>query len=115
MRRNKFNAKKTVVDGITFDRAAEARRWGELQLLEKAGAINCLQRQVPFVLVPGIKLSGEKRARPAVRLIVDFVYRQKGAQIVEDTKSPPTARLPAFRLKQHLMATVHGLEIRITS
>ena len=97
MKRNKFGAKKTEFAGFTFDSAAEARRWGELLILERSGAINCLQRQVPFVLVPGVKIEGEKRARPAVRLIVDFVYRQKGVQIVEDTKSPPTARLPAFR------------------
>ena len=79
------------------------------------GEINCLQRQTPFVLAPKVKIAGELRTRPAIRFFADFTYRQKGAQVVEDVKSPVTARLPAFRLKQHLMATVHGLEIRITS
>ena len=74
-----------------------------------------LRRQVVFVLAPKVKIAGEKRARPAIRYVADFTYQQKGRLVVEDVKSPVTARLPAFRLKQHLMATVHGLEIRITS
>lgn len=113
-KRNKFLAIKTEFAGLLFDSAKEAQRWGELLILERIGEINCLQRQVPFVLVPGVKITGEKRARPAVRLFVDFTYRQKGVQIVEDVKSPITAKLAAFRMKQHLLAAVHGLEIRLT-
>jgi len=35
---NKYGAKKTVVDNITFDSKKEAARYQELKLLEKAGA-----------------------------------------------------------------------------
>ena len=115
MKRNKFGAKKTVAFGITFDSAAESHRWCVLKVLEDIGDINCLQRQVPFILAPSVKIAGEKRARPAIRFYADFTYQQKGRLVVEDVKSPVTARLPAFRLKQHLMATVHGLEIRLTA
>lgn len=68
----KYHNRKTVLDGLTFDSAAEAARWRELTLLEKAGHIRDLQRQVPIELVPGARLHGEKRARPAIRLVVDF-------------------------------------------
>ena len=113
MKRNKFAATKTVIDGLTFDSKAEARRWVELQLLEKAGAINCLQRQVPFALVPGVKIKGEMRARPAVRWRADFVYREKGVQVIEDVKSKVTAKLETFRRTQHLMLAILGLEITV--
>lgn len=49
---SKYNSKKTVVDGQKFDSKKEARRYQELLLLEKAGAIKNLSRQVKFVLIP---------------------------------------------------------------
>jgi hypothetical protein len=36
---SKFHAKRTQVDGIWFDSKAEAGRYGELKLLERAGEI----------------------------------------------------------------------------
>ena len=110
----KFRNTPTMLDGLKFDSQGEARRWGELELLERAGAINCLQRQVVFVLAPKVSITGELRARPALRYVADFTYQEHGASIVEDWKSAPTRKLPAFRLKQHLMKTVLGLEIRLT-
>ena len=58
MKRNKFNAKKTVIDGITFDSGREALRWCDLRMMELSGVINCLQLQVPFILAPKVKISG---------------------------------------------------------
>lgn len=43
MRRHKFGAVATVVDGHTFPSKAEARRYQELRLLEKAGQITKLR------------------------------------------------------------------------
>ena len=50
--RSKYGAKKITQNGITFDSKREAKRYGELLLLERAGAITELQRQVEFVLIP---------------------------------------------------------------
>jgi hypothetical protein len=50
MRRNKYNARKTVVDGINFDSKKEAKRWCDLQLLLRAGEIADLERQVTIHL-----------------------------------------------------------------
>ena len=79
----KYGNKKTQFAGLTFDSKAEARRYGELQLLERAGRISNLRRQVPIELVPGVKLWGAARARPAIRLVVDFCYQEQGATVWE--------------------------------
>lgn len=103
---NKYGAKKCVVDGYTFDSQREARRYGELKLLEQAGDISGLALQVPFVLASAIKLDG--RRKPALRYYADFAYLEKGALVVEDVKG---VRTPVYKIKRHLMATVHGIEV----
>lgn len=111
----KYANKPTVVDGIKFDSKAEAKRFADLLLLQKAGRITDLKRQWPFVLAPGVKIAGEKRARPALRFIADFCYIENGRLVVEDVKSPATAKLAAFRIKTHLMKTVHAIDVRVVS
>ena len=64
----KYNNKKIVVNGITFDSKKEAYRYEELKILERANAIKNLARQVPFELIP------KQRGERAVRYIADFVY-----------------------------------------
>ena len=54
--RNKYGNKKTVVDGITFDSRKEAKRYQELKLLEKAGEIKDLRRQVVHLLLYQVML-----------------------------------------------------------
>ena len=51
-KRPKYNAKKTVVDGIKFDSKKEAAYYVELKLRKRAGEIVFFLRQVPFHL-PG--------------------------------------------------------------
>lgn len=53
--RNKFNAKRTFVDGITFDSKREANRYGVLKGLRDAGIVIRFLRQVPFDLPGGVK------------------------------------------------------------
>lgn len=95
-RPNKFGARKTEVDGITFDSAAEARRWSELRLLERAGQIRGLERQVDFPCVVNERLVCIYRA--------DFVYFEGPARVVEDVKGHRTAE---YRLKKKLVETVY--------
>lgn len=100
---SKYHNRKTVVDGIVFDSAKEAARWCELRLLERAGEIQGLQRQVRYELIP--KQSGER----AVNYIADFVYTEAGQTVVEDVKGVKT---PEYRLKRKLMLWRHGIVIR---
>lgn len=106
--RNKFNARKTVVDGITFDSAREARRYQELKLMERAGEIIGLRRQVRFELIPAFDCGG-KHYRPAT-YIADFVYTdcKTSAEVVEDCKGYRTG---VYRLKAKLFAHRYGVSI----
>jgi len=111
-KRSKYRNRKVEVDGIKFDSEKEARRWSELQMMRAEGQISELRRQVPFVLAPAVKLAGEARTKPALRYMADATYMQDGQMVVEDTKSAPTRKTPIYRAKKHLMATVHGIQIK---
>lgn len=104
----KYKSKKVEVDGITFDSKKEANRWYELRLLEKAGAISDLQRQVKFELIPSQRINGKVVERPCTYL-ADFVYIENGQKIVEDTKG---FRTTDYKIKRKLMLYVHGIKIR---
>ncbi len=108
----KYRNTKTVAGGVAFDSKREAARWQELKLLERAGQICELRRQVPFELVKGVKFAGTARARPAIRYFADFVYTEHDKQVIEDVKGVET---PEFKIKRHLMLALLGLEVRVTA
>ena len=108
----KYNNKKVVLNGITFDSQKEARRYRDLSLLERAGEIKSLELQKAFILAEPVKFESEPRCKPAVKYVADLVYGENGQLVVEDVKSTMTRNLPVYRLKKHLMKSVHGLEIR---
>ena len=112
MIKSKFKNKKVELDGLTFDSKKEARRYNELKLLERVGYISGLELQKSFVLAESVKFENEPRAKPAVRYVADFVYIENGKMIVEDVKSSATKSLPVYRLKKHLMKSVHGIDIK---
>lgn len=106
VRHNKYNAHKTVVDGITFDSRKEAKRYAQLKVLEQAGEITDLRLQVPFILIPKSKYGR------VIKYIADFTYNDvNGCQIVEDTKGIKT---PVYRLKKRMMQELYGIEIKET-
>lgn len=108
---SKYHAHKTVVDGITFDSRREAKRYGELKLMERSGAISDLRRQVKYELVPSFDVDG-KHYRPT-SYVADFVYMdcKTGAEIVEDVKG---YRTDVYRLKAKLFAHRYGVSITET-
>ena len=104
-RPSKYKNRKVTVDGVTFDSAGEARRWAELQLLEKSGAIRNLERQVRVPLV----VNGQK----ICAVVGDFLYFEGQKRVLEDHKSEFTRRLPVWRLKKKLLAALYpAIEIR---
>lgn len=58
-KRNKYNNKKTWVDGVCFDSKKEAEYYLRLRLLQQTGDITGFCRQPEFVLVEG---NAEERA-----------------------------------------------------
>lgn len=97
----KYGAKTIVIDGIRFASLKEARRWGDLKLLEKAGQIRRLQLQVPFE----IAINGKK----CFSYIADFVYFDGEARVVEDVKG---FRTPVYRLKKKCVEAAYNIQIR---
>lgn len=103
----KYHSKKTEVDGIKFDSKKEAERYYELRLLEIAGAISDLKMQVKFELIPSQRINGKSVERPCT-YVADFVYKENGKTIVEDTKG---FRTKDYIIKRKLMLWVHGIKI----
>lgn len=108
---SKYRAVKTTVDGITFASKAEAARYGELKRLQTFGLITDLVLQPSFELAPGVLIQGAKRRSPPLRYVADFAYTDAdtGQRITEDTKGMLT---PVYKIKRHLMATIHGINIK---
>lgn len=93
--KSKYNNRKTIIDGITFDSNKEAKRYTVLRSLQEGGYIKGLSLQVPFELIP--KQDGER----AVKYIADFVYYdiEKQMHIVEDVKGFKT---DVYKLKRKI-------------
>ena len=105
---SKYGNRITILDGKQFDSAKEARRYAELRLLERAGQIQNLQRQVPFVLIPKQERNGKVIERPCVYK-ADFVYTENGEEVAEDVKGVKTKE---YIIKRKLMLWQFGIQIR---
>lgn len=115
--KNKYNARKIKVGDEVFDSRRELYRWEELCLLEKAGMIKNLRRQVKFILIPSQRETVWKNGKPKPGKVVerecayiaDFVYEENGETIVEDTKGFKTKD---YVIKRKLMLYVHHIRVR---
>ena len=117
----KYHSRKVVNEEGVFDSKKEYRRWCELRLLEKAGEISNLQRQVCIELIPCIrepdvigKRGGRKPGKVIERkafYIADFVYEENGHKIVEDTKG---MRTKDYVLKRKILLWRYGIRVRET-
>lgn len=103
----KYRNKKVTVDGEKYDSKREYNRYQQLRMMEQAGKIVDLKRQVKYELAPSVTIRGKKR--PPLRYFADFVYIENGQTIVEDAKGTPTKE---YRIKRHLMKSVHGIDIQ---
>lgn len=106
---SKYNSKKTVVDGQKFDSKKEARRYQELLLLEKAGEIQNLCRQVKFVLIPSQRDENGKVVERECSYKADFTYEEGIKTVVEDVKG---YRTKEYIIKRKLMLYQYGIRIR---
>ena len=86
---HKYGAKKTIIDGITFDSKMEARYYLGLKLRAKAGEIEIISLQ------PKVYLTEAK-----ILYKPDFFIWEKGVgNIYIDVKGPTT---PVFKIKMRL-------------
>lgn len=121
MRTNKYHAQKCQVGGEVFDSRKEARRWSDLIILEKAGEIKNLRRQVKYILIPAQRETVWKKGCPKpgkviereVAYIADFVYEENGQTVVEDVKGYRGGKAyDVFTVKRKMMLYFHGIRIR---
>ena len=122
---NKYHNKKCVYLGENFDSRKEARRYAELLILEKAGHISDLRRQVSYELIPaqrevsfdvykrGARKGETKEGKiieKAVCYVADFVYTDNatGEEVVEDVKG---IRTKEYVLKRKMMLFLKGIRI----
>ena len=117
---NKYSNIKLNINGEIYDSKKEAQRHFELMMLQKAGRIKDLKRQVKFELIPAQrepdtigKRGGVHKGKVienAVNYIADFVYTDccSGEQVVEDSKG---MRTKDYIIKRKLMLYRHGIRI----
>lgn len=86
--KGKYGAKKTTVDGITFDSKSEANYYIQACVLQKAGHLKILELQ------PKVYLTKAK-----ILMKPDFLIEIDGMKIYVDVKGKPT---PGFQLKARL-------------
>lgn len=121
--RAKYKNRRVQYQGEWFDSQRELDRYLELKLLEKAGEITALRRQVKYVLVPAQYEPDTIGPRGGVHkgklierelaYVADFVYERDGQEVVEDVKSPITEGLASFSIKKKLMLHFHGIRVQI--
>lgn len=116
MNRNRSKYRNNRVNG--FDSQKEAQRYAELCLMQRAGMIDNLQRQVKFVLIPTQREPDTLGPRGRVKrgkvifketsYYADFVYYKGGKMVVEDCKG---FRTKEYMIKRKLMYERHGVLI----
>jgi hypothetical protein len=95
---------------------AEARRWRDLQWLQRGGVIRGLQRQVKFLLLPGVYDEKHKLILREASYIADFVYYENGQLVVEDVKGYRKGEAyQLFKLKQKVMYDKYKILVREVS
>lgn len=104
---SKYHSTPTEVNGIRFDSKREANRWAELRILERAGKIQKLKRQVKYLLIPSQYRDGKCIEREA-SYIADFVYIKDGHLVVEDCKG---FRTPEYKIKKKLMLQLYDIRL----
>ena len=102
---NKYHNKKVTYKEIEFDSKKERDKYIELKQLEKAGIIKELELQPKFLLLDTIHYKG--KTYPKTYYKADFKYfdNEKGKYIIEDVKSPITAKDKVYRLKIKMLLT----------
>lgn len=117
---SKYGAKKIVYNGEVFHSKKELTRYKELLLIQRAGRIHGLERQVKFELTPPVRTpdttgprGGKKPGKvilPGSSYIADFTYYRTdtGDFVVEDCKG---YRTPEYILKKKFLYHLRGIMI----
>ena len=103
---NKFKAKKCTIDGYTFDSLMEGRRYNELNLLQRAGKIHCLNVHPGWDIIINNK--------HICTVLLDFEYYDKASKkmVYEDVKGCKTA---LSSLKKKLVEACFSITVTLVT
>lgn len=100
-KKSKYNNRKTVVDGITFDSKKEAEYYLKYKMLKKAGQIKDIELQPRFELQPKYKRNG-KTVR-AITYVADFKITWADDRIeIIDVKGSKAFQTQVYKLKKKM-------------
>jgi hypothetical protein len=119
---NKFNNRKVVVDGISFDSTKESKVYRALTIMQQQGLISELELQPRYELIPAIKepytkqlKTKEKMCYRTVQLAItytaDFRFRCKDKLYVVDVKASPKMLPKEYVLKKKMLRYFHNIEV----
>jgi len=107
---NKYHAKQTIVDGITFASNRESVRYIELRNMKLVGMIKSLSLQPEFILQEGYRRKDGKKIR-AIKYIADFKVEYMDGHIeIEDSKGMETN---VFKIKRKILEAKYDLILKI--
>jgi hypothetical protein len=98
---SKYHARRTTVDGVTFDSAKEAREYVRLKLAERAGVIRAVECQPAFVIHAAT-------GQAVATYRADFRYRDDAGIHIIDVKG---MRTPVYVLKKKLVEAEYSIRI----
>ena len=122
-KKSKYNNKKVVYQGISFDSKKEMERYMYLLDAQRNGVITDLQRQVRFELIPAVreeyiehlKTKDKVKTRTlqlAITYTCDFSYKKDGELVIEDVKASPKMLPKEYILKKKLLFAIHRISIK---
>lgn len=111
-KKSKYGNIKTLVDGELIDSKLEATDYRQFKLMQAAGVISNLRRQVPFEITVTVSRNGEKPETTTLRYKADFAFVEDGKDVVYESKGAWT---DLFKFKwKHVQRLYPEWEFRIT-
>lgn len=102
------NTRRKTVNGIEFDSTREARRYQDLALMQQAGQIRGLRRQVPFA----IEIKGAHICEWRADFVYEEIHKHNGetarTERYEDSKGH---RTEVYLLKKKMVEAYYGIKI----
>ncbi|MEK9907693.1 MAG: DUF1064 domain-containing protein [Aquiluna sp.] len=108
-RKSKYNNKKVVIDGITFDSRKEGNHYNTLKTLEKSGKISNLQTHVTYRFIyNNVKIGS---------YVADFTYIDEDNNFrVEDVKGWDKKKqkfitTAMYNIKKKMMKAFYNIDV----
>jgi hypothetical protein len=106
---NKYNAVKTMYDGIKFDSQLESIIYRELKRMLNVDTIQALQLQIPYILHDKFTNCVGRKIQ-AIKYVADFVITKDNVVYVIDVKG---MILSDFKLKMKLFEFRYNMQLHI--